>query len=281
MILLALLLSAIGVADLVRANGRGRGVLPVLAGALVAVAGILVCAVDWWWAPIAVVLLMLWLGATSDRRPDAAGYWAIGGLGAVTAVACLSVVDLPAATGGITDWYDALPYRLTTDVALETVALAIGGVLFLLESANVVVRLALRGTGSLVASPESGPARTPSGGVSGADATDAAAATTQALAPRRRWGRRGRPVPPPEPHSSLKGGRIIGPLERLFLLTLALTGQFTAIAAVIAAKGIIRFPEISKDESGGSKAEYFLVGSFASWTLVLVVGLLVALTVPT
>ncbi|MHA7245765.1 hypothetical protein ACX80C_02985 [Arthrobacter tecti] len=34
-----------------------------------------------------------------------------------------------------------------------------------------------------------------------------------------------------------------------------------------AAKGLVRFPEISEDRGSGSKAEEFLVGSLASWTL--------------
>jgi hypothetical protein len=46
---------------------------------------------------------------------------------------------------------------------------------------------------------------------------------------------------------------------------------------VIAAKGIVRFPEISKDATGGSKAEYFLVGSFASWALVMIAALMISL----
>ena len=49
------------------------------------------------------------------------------------------------------------------------------------------------------------------------------------------------------------------------------------MAAVVAAKGIIRFPEISKDTEG-SKAEYFLVGSFTSWALVAAVALLIGLS---
>ena len=65
----------------------------------------------------------------------------------------------------------------------------------------------------------------------------------------------------------LRGRRWIGPLERILLLLLASAGaHHTAIAAVIAAKGVVRFPEISRDEGGG-KAEEFLIGSLASWTL--------------
>lgn len=74
----------------------------------------------------------------------------------------------------------------------------------------------------------------------------------------------------------LRGRRWIGPLERILLLLLASAGAYhTAIAAVIAAKGVVRFPEISRDEGGG-KAEEFLIGSLASWTLaVLAAALLI------
>lgn len=65
---------------------------------------------------------------------------------------------------------------------------------------------------------------------------------------------------------ALKGGRVLGPLERVFIFAMALAGQYLAITAVIAAKSIIRFPEISKDKHG-AKAEYFLIGSFVSWGL--------------
>src|SRR5690606_10974323 len=64
----------------------------------------------------------------------------------------------------------------------------------------------------------------------------------------------------------LRGGRLIGPLERLLVLTLGLAGVYPVIAAVLAAKGIVRFPEISADRAHGTKAEEFLIGSLASWT---------------
>ncbi|MBC7596534.1 MAG: hypothetical protein H7288_21845 [Kineosporiaceae bacterium] len=68
---------------------------------------------------------------------------------------------------------------------------------------------------------------------------------------------------------TLKGGRILGPLERTFIFAMALSGQFAAIGAVIAAKGILRFPEISRADDDGNIAEYVLVGSFVSWVLAL------------
>ena len=65
---------------------------------------------------------------------------------------------------------------------------------------------------------------------------------------------------------SMRGGRWIGPLERILILLLASVEAPAAIAAIVAAKGVIRFPEISQDKAG-QKAEEFLVGSFASWIL--------------
>lgn len=80
------------------------------------------------------------------------------------------------------------------------------------------------------------------------------------------------------PRATLRGGRVIGPLERILLVFLALTGAYPVIAALIAAKGIVRFPEISTDRGSGSKAEEFLVGSFTSWFIAaLAAGYLFAL----
>ena len=84
------------------------------------------------------------------------------------------------------------------------------------------------------------------------------------------------PPPPPAARASvLKGGRLIGPLERLLVFALTLTGAYTLLAAVIAAKGIVRFPEISRDGENGDRAEYFLVGSMVSWVTALAAALLV------
>ncbi|VEG26366.1 beta-carotene 15,15'-monooxygenase [Actinomyces howellii] len=74
---------------------------------------------------------------------------------------------------------------------------------------------------------------------------------------------------------ALQGGRWIGPLERVLLLLLAAGGAHAAVAALVAAKGVIRFPEISKDDTG-AKAEEFLIGSLASWTLAVLGALLVS-----
>jgi hypothetical protein len=72
----------------------------------------------------------------------------------------------------------------------------------------------------------------------------------------------------------LKGGRLLGPMERLVIVGLGLAGQLTAASIVIAAKGLLRFPELqaARDEGGPGiheVTEYFLVGSFVSWLVAL------------
>ncbi|MDN5704000.1 MAG: hypothetical protein L0G71_01400 [Yaniella sp.] len=86
------------------------------------------------------------------------------------------------------------------------------------------------------------------------------------------------------PSSRLKGGRVIGPLERIFIMVLTVVGAYHVVAALMAAKGIVRFPEISADakrdpaeSTAGTKAEEFLVGSLASWGLAGGAGLLAAM----
>lgn len=82
------------------------------------------------------------------------------------------------------------------------------------------------------------------------------------------------------PASGLKGGRVIGPLERILITVLTVVGAYQIVAALMAAKGIVRFPEISADAkraddaAAGTKAEEFLVGSLASWGLAGAAGLL-------
>ena len=74
------------------------------------------------------------------------------------------------------------------------------------------------------------------------------------------------------PKTALKGGRLLGPLERVFILALALGGEFTAASVVVAAKGLLRFPELSSrrdQERIHQLTEYFLLGSFVSWMVAL------------
>ena len=69
----------------------------------------------------------------------------------------------------------------------------------------------------------------------------------------------------PDPEQRLQGGRLLGPMERVFIVGLGLAGNLIAASIVIAAKGLLRFPEL---QSKGEQVrihrltEYFLVGSF-------------------
>jgi hypothetical protein len=82
-------------------------------------------------------------------------------------------------------------------------------------------------------------------------------------------------VPATSNEKQLKGGRVLGPMERLFIVGLGAVGELTAAAVVIAAKGLLRFPELQRAQqrlppAGPSDVtEYFLVGSFASWLVAL------------
>lgn len=67
--------------------------------------------------------------------------------------------------------------------------------------------------------------------------------------------------------ASFRGGRFVGPLERALAFSALLAGMPAVIAGLIAAKGVVRFPEISADRAGGVKAEEFLVGTLSSLLL--------------
>jgi len=64
--------------------------------------------------------------------------------------------------------------------------------------------------------------------------------------------------------------RMIGYLERIIVFFLLLLGQYSAIALVIAAKSIARFPEI-KDDEGRLKADYYIIGTMLSLACVLLI----------
>jgi hypothetical protein len=79
-------------------------------------------------------------------------------------------------------------------------------------------------------------------------------------------------VPAVKHEKKLKGGRVLGPMERLFLVGLGLAGSLGAAAVVVAAKGLLRYPELrpAEGDAGATDvSEYFLIGSFASWLLAL------------
>ena len=101
------------------------------------------------------------------------------------------------------------------------------------------------------------------------------------------------------PKESTEGaGRMIGYLERMIVYFLLITGEFGAIAVVIAAKSVIRFPEINKgtkeskeskeskeiielkepsNDNMTSRAEYYLIGTLLSMVSVFVVTFLLGM----
>ncbi len=69
-------------------------------------------------------------------------------------------------------------------------------------------------------------------------------------------------------------GRYIGIFERILVLSFILTNNFSAIGFLIAAKSILRFSD--KSESGARKqTEYVLIGTLISFTITILIGLLV------
>jgi hypothetical protein len=85
-------------------------------------------------------------------------------------------------------------------------------------------------------------------------------------------------VPASTNEKTLKGGRMLGPMERVLILALGLAGEVTAAAVVGGAKGLLRFPELHRGTKEGPSdlTEYFLIGTLASWLVALAgVGLVV------
>ena len=65
----------------------------------------------------------------------------------------------------------------------------------------------------------------------------------------------------------------IGIFERVLIIIFITTGQFSAIGFLIAAKSVFRFNDTR--EEGNKKAEYFLLGTLISFTLAIVIGLII------
>lgn len=202
--------------------------------------------------------------------------WPAVALAVVLVAAAL--VPAPAPAGPLVEaWARTVPGREGVPVA---VALAVAVVLVgLTRTANLVTRAALARARK---APDGAlPDGTPPGGARpGGALLDDDAREVPSAPPRPAGWRlavRGRelasvspldapPAPVPVARGPvMRGGRYIGPLERVLVLVLALAGAFPVIAAVLAAKGVVRFPEISADRARGTKAEEFLVGSLVSW----------------
>lgn len=221
-----IVLLAVGGVDLTRRSltGLPRAVVLAALGLVLLIASAGADAAVW--SFVAVGVAVVWVMATPDLRGGRAGFWPVALVAAVVALA-VALVGVRTEQGPLGDvWPSASPLGV---VSLDAAVLVIGALAFLLESGNVIVRIALRDG----------------------------------------------EVPVEEHAATLKGGRLIGPIERVLVFALTLASAFTLLAAVLAAKGIVRFPEISRDGEGGIRAEYFLIGSLVSWTTAFAIAFLV------
>jgi len=69
-------------------------------------------------------------------------------------------------------------------------------------------------------------------------------------------------------------GKYIRWVERILILTFIVGGYETAVGFLLAAKALVRYPEI-KEDTRGHFAEYFLVGTLTSVGLALITGIAV------
>jgi hypothetical protein len=239
--LLGILLAAIGAGDVLRVTLSKGLPVAVRLGIVVAVdlglllIGLLVGVAPWWLVALATVPLALWRTSirTTQTQPGLASRRELS----PTRPGMLLIALFFIAIVGFASEAYSQGWFTTDDAVSSTEAeasiLAAGLGIFLTVSSNALVRAALdRDAPRQDTTPDNGP--------------------TILTAPQ------------------LKGGRWIGPLERLALAGLLAAGAYPVAAGVIAAKGIVRFPEIQADSESGNKAEYFLVGSLVSWTLALI-----------
>lgn len=235
---LSLLLLGVAVVDLVRGRWPGP-VVPEAVGALVVlVLGALVgvgpegIPALFGAALVVVAWSLLVRVAIAPSGTALASLLALAVLGGGVVLALLVSPLAPAAGGPWERWASDLPWAVAAaDPDRLLLVIALGGIQ--LATGNLVVRLVLAATDT--AAP---------------DIIDS----------------------PDRPPAELKGGRLLGPMERLVILGLGLAGQVTAASIVIAAKGLLRWPELQSPREQArvhQLTEYFLVGSFVSWSLAL------------
>ena len=245
---LAVWLVALGLTDVVRATtrpsvARFSAVVGVVAVAALAALLGLTAPVDLVVLAASLVALALWVRLSAQALTTGSGHALAFAalLGGGTWLVLLSGWASPA--GGVLGrwlrWADLPLVQTGSDPA--AVVLVVGVFLVNIATANVLVRLVLVSAGALRPSQPTA-------------------------------------VPERQPSDELRGGRLLGPMERVLILGLGLAGQLTAAGLVIAAKGLIRFPELQakRDDTTTVEAvgidkvtEYFLVGSFVSWLIAL------------
>ena len=75
----------------------------------------------------------------------------------------------------------------------------------------------------------------------------------------------------------LRGGLWVGVLERVAITGAIIAGRPELIAVVVAVKGLGRYPEL---QQAGGASERFIIGTLASFTVAVVVGLAAVAVLP-
>ena len=249
----AILLLMIGLSDLVRIRFERSVRQPwILVGSTVLVVGALAIfglSLDRAWVLFCAAAAAGWVAAMPIR--NAAGPRVSLGLLGLAIATTLTLAYGPPSNGSngfLASVYTEIRLPALKSVTLTSTLSVIAVAIFLTASANLITRAAL----TLV--KQDSAARS-------ADSTDA-----KSLHILER-GQSITSVWPEGQVSALKGGRFIGPLERLLIVAAALAGAPAVIVGLLAAKGIVRFPEISANQDQGAAAETFLIGSLTSWAI--------------
>ena len=271
MIVAGFLLLAVGAADLVRqfAPRRWVGYLTV------AIILLLLGSVSDALLPMLLGLVVgaLWVWCMPSEKTAPLGFWPAVLLGvlAIGAVVWLGARTDAGLIGGV--WNLRSPFG---DVPFDLALLTLGTGVFLLESANLVVRAALDGEHTWRPAERATAAPAVESAAVESSAAESPAVVSPAVeshavesSAAERPARDATPgaATSPDPRAGFQGGRLIGPLERILVMILTLAAAYPILAAMLAAKGIVRFPEISRDGETGARAEYFLVGSLVSWVI--------------
>lgn len=245
MIWVGLLMVGLGVADLGHSLLRVRWVPEIVAAAVTVVLGLLAGYSDarsYVFIAVIAILVLAWGSAVRygfGRRIP----WLPLGLLVLALVVTLALSAYGGVGAGqLGRWLAATHFPPLAGVTPQRAILLLGGFLVQASTANVIVRLVLLATHTI--NPENAEARE-------------IGPRTDAGSPR------------------LKGGRLLGPMERMLILGFGVSGALTAAGVVVAAKGLIRFPELSASRRSADEppiesiTEYFLVGSFLSWMVAL------------
>lgn len=71
-------------------------------------------------------------------------------------------------------------------------------------------------------------------------------------------------------------GKWIGIIERMLIFTFIIINQFSIIGFLLAAKSVFRFGDL-KDSTDQKKTEYIIIGTFISFSIAILVGLIIQL----